>query len=191
MRYSRRQHHVAGSKPRVSHLAVWGSYVGFFGEYSSRRLRTAAMSREEYMKLRPLRLMPFWSRHFAIMFTGFKSAPARSKSSWSFRQVKNKESGGNVNNQRDRLHSTNPSKVADVELYQVQSGGGVLQWLRSLPLTLKNQPERSQVVPLKNILFYLFSRGGHQTKTYISKSISGFMNHLDLDGEIRIWPTPI
>ena len=134
MRYSRRQHHVAGSKPRVSHLAVWGSYVGFFGEYLSRRLRTAAMSREEYMKLRPLRLMPIWSRHFAIMFTGFKSAPARSKSSWSFRQVKNKESGGNDNNQRDRLYSTNPSKVANVELYQVQSEG-VLQSLSLVAIT--------------------------------------------------------
>ena len=120
MRYSRRQHRVAGSKPRVSHLAVWGSYVGFFGEYLS-RLCTAAISREDYMQLRPLRLIAFWSRHFAITFTGFKSAPARSKSSWSFRQVKN---GGNDNNQRDRLHSTNPSKVANVELYQVQSGGG-------------------------------------------------------------------
>ena len=163
MRYSRRQHHVAGSKPRVSHLAVWGSYVGFFGEYLSRRLRTAAMSREEYMKLRPLRLMPFWSRHFAIMFTGFKSAPARSKSSWSFRQVKN---GGNDNNQRDRLHSTNPSKVANVELYQVQSGGGFevvaiaaadfekSAWKKSRPLLRNFDSLFNKIMVLLLIIWY-------------------------------------
>ena len=144
MRYSRRQHHVAGSKPRVSHLAVWGSYVGFFGEYLSRRLRTAAMSREEYMKLRPLRLMPIWSRHFAIMFTGFKSAPARAADHFDKLRTKKAEEMTTIKETVSIPQIQVKLRMLSCIRCRARGFCSLCHWLRSLPLTLKNQPERSQ-----------------------------------------------